>query len=100
MSIMLRFIFLSLTVLVSASSAGLFTLDSDVVLERQLNRMWAVFGTAETGVVPSQGNEAGWAEWNALKFAQNQPQTATQLGGGLLCALRHFTGYSGGMPQR
>ena len=27
-------------------------------------------------------------------------QTATQLGGGLLCALRHLTENSGGMPQR
>ncbi len=49
--------------------SDLFSTSAGSVFDHDMNRMWSVFGTADGGVVPSQGNEAGWAEWNALKFA-------------------------------
>ena len=68
MRMLVRVLFLFMAFSVSGCAAGLFSLGGDELDERQLNRMWSVFGTADGGVVPTQGNEAGWAEWNALKF--------------------------------
>lgn len=54
--------------LAGISCADLYSTSRGSDFDGRVNRMWQVFGTAEGGAVPSQGNEAGWAEWNALKF--------------------------------
>ena len=46
--------------LAGISCEDLYSTSRGSDFDGRVNRMWQVFGTAEGGTVPSQGNEAGW----------------------------------------